>query len=58
MRLGSTLKVEELSSSPVRFNEARMMRASSSSVPASPGAIQVSVRVRMVFLAFESPGKR
>jgi uncharacterized protein YggE len=54
MRLGSALKIEEQSSSPVRFNEARMMRASSISVPVSSGDIQVSVRIRMVFYLLDA----
>jgi len=52
--LGSAPKIEEKSSSPVRFNEARMMRASSISVPVSPGDIQVSVRIRMVLYLLDA----
>lgn len=58
MRLGSPHKIDEQSSSPVRFNEARMMKASSSSVPVSPGDIQVSVRVRVVFYLLNASGKK
>ena len=57
-RFGSVHKIEEVSSSPVRFRQERMISAASSRVPVSPGEINVSVRVRVIFYLVSAGGTK